>query len=44
VKQEFEKQDELKRSALRATVALLNVPDSSKLFVFSSGFMLYIVG
>ncbi|CAB4029504.1 cullin-associated NEDD8-dissociated 1, partial, partial [Paramuricea clavata] len=28
VKQEFEKQDELKRSALRATVALLNVPDS----------------
>jgi hypothetical protein len=31
VKQEFEKQDELKRSALRATVALLNVPDSSKL-------------
>lgn len=30
VKQEFEKQDELKRSALRGTVALLNVPDSSK--------------
>ena len=30
VKQEFEKQDELKRSALRATVALLNVPDSSE--------------
>ncbi|XP_046857896.1 cullin-associated NEDD8-dissociated protein 1-like [Xenia sp. Carnegie-2017] len=28
VKQEFEKQDELKRSALRATVALLNIPDS----------------
>lgn len=33
VKQEFEKQDELKRSALRATVALLNVPDSSKFFI-----------
>ena len=30
MKQEFEKQDELKRSALRATVALLNIPDSSK--------------
>ena len=33
MKQEFEKQDELKRSALRATVALLNVPDSSKYYV-----------
>ena len=33
VKQEFEKQDELKRSALRATVALLNVPDSSKYYI-----------
>lgn len=30
VKQEFEKQDELKRSALRAVVALLNVPDADK--------------
>ena len=34
VKQEFEKQDELKRSALRATVALLNVPDSSKCLLY----------
>ncbi|XP_048590232.1 cullin-associated NEDD8-dissociated protein 1 [Nematostella vectensis] len=30
VKQEFEKQDELKRSALRAVVALLYIPDSDK--------------
>ncbi|XP_041360629.1 LOW QUALITY PROTEIN: cullin-associated NEDD8-dissociated protein 1-like [Gigantopelta aegis] len=30
VKQEFEKQDELKRSALRAVVALLNIPDADK--------------
>ncbi|KAK7091549.1 cullin-associated NEDD8-dissociated protein 1-like isoform X2 [Littorina saxatilis] len=30
VKQEFEKQDELKRSALRAVAALLNVPDADK--------------
>lgn len=30
VKQEFEKQDELKRSALRAVAALLNVPDAGK--------------
>ena len=30
VKQEFEKQDELKRSALRAVVALLNVPDAGE--------------
>ncbi len=28
VKQEFEKQDELKRSALRAVAALLRIPDS----------------
>ena len=28
VKQEFEKQDELKRSAMRAVVALLVIPDA----------------
>ena len=32
VKQEFEKQDELKRSALRAVAALLSIPDSGKYF------------
>lgn len=31
VKQEFEKQDELKRSALRAFLALLAIPDAGKL-------------
>ena len=30
VKQEFEKQDELKRSAMRAIAALLTVPDSGE--------------
>lgn len=30
VKQEFEKQDELKRSAMRAVAALLAVPDAGK--------------
>ena len=30
VKQEFEKQDELKRSALRAVAALLHIPDSGQ--------------
>ncbi|XP_071804723.1 cullin-associated NEDD8-dissociated protein 1-like [Asterias amurensis] len=30
VKQEFEKQDELKRSAMRAVASLLNIPDSDK--------------
>lgn len=30
VKQEFEKQDELKRSALRAVVALLHIPDAGE--------------
>jgi len=30
VKQEFEKQDELKRSALRAVAALLHIPDADK--------------
>ncbi|CAL1532474.1 unnamed protein product [Lymnaea stagnalis] len=30
VKQEYEKQEELKRSALRAVVALLNIPDADK--------------
>jgi len=28
VKQEYEKQDELKRSALRAVAALLTIPDA----------------
>lgn len=28
VKQEFEKQDELKRSAMRAVAALLTIPDA----------------
>ena len=30
VKQEFEKQDELKRSALRAVAALLSIQDSGE--------------
>jgi len=30
VKQEYEKQEELKRSALRAVSALSNIPDSGK--------------
>ena len=30
VKQEYEKQDELKRSVLRAVVALKNIPDAGK--------------
>jgi cullin-associated NEDD8-dissociated protein 1 len=30
VKQEYEKTDELKRSALRALAALLNIPDAEK--------------
>ena len=30
VKQEFEKQDELKRSAMRAVVALLGIPEAEK--------------
>ena len=33
VKQEFEKQDELKRSALRAFLALLAVSDAGKLMI-----------
>ena len=31
VKQEFEKQDELKRSAMRAIAALLTIPDSGEI-------------
>lgn len=31
VKQEYEKQDELKRSALRAAAALLQIPEAGKL-------------
>jgi len=30
VRQEYEKQDELKRSAMRAVAALLSIPDSDK--------------
>lgn len=30
VKQEYEKQDELKRSAMRAASALLSIPDADK--------------
>lgn len=30
VKQEYEKQDELKRSALRAAAALLQIPEAGK--------------
>ncbi len=30
VKQEFEKQDELKRSAMRAIAALLTIPESGR--------------
>lgn len=30
VKQEFEKQDELKRSAMRAVVALLTIPEAGR--------------
>lgn len=33
VKQEFEKQDELKRSALRAVVALLSIQDSGEFLI-----------
>lgn len=32
VKQEYEKQDELKRSALRAAAALLQIPDAGNAF------------
>jgi hypothetical protein len=35
VKQEYEKQDELKRSALRAVNALLEIPDVGTLALFS---------
>ena len=34
VKQEFEKQEELKRSAMRAVAALLNVPDAGELYLY----------
>ena len=34
VKQEFEKQEELKRSAMRAVAALLNVPDAGELHLY----------
>lgn len=34
VKQEYEKQDELKRSAMRAVAALLTIPDAGKIRYF----------
>ena len=36
VKQEFEKQDELKRSAMRAVAALLTIPESGKMILYSA--------
>lgn len=42
VKQEFEKQDELKRSAMRAIAALLTVPDSGECSVISGLQVVYI--
>ena len=47
VKQEFEKQDELKRSALRAVAALLSIPDSGMwpfLFLLTEDFRLKLMG
>lgn len=41
VKQEFEKQDELKRSAMRAFLALMAIPDADKNHLVSD-FMNYI--
>lgn len=40
VKQEYEKQDELKRSAMRAVAALLTIPDAGKktLYVYILGY------
>ena len=35
VKQEYEKQDELKRSALRAISALCTIPDASKYRIYA---------
>lgn len=34
VKQEFEKQEELKRSALRALYALASIPKAGKILIF----------
>lgn len=39
VKQEFEKQDELKRSAMRAVAALLQIPDAGILTHFGISFL-----
>ena len=36
VKQEFEKQDELKRSAMRAFSSLLHIPDAGKYKTFNN--------
>ena len=41
VKQEYEKQDELKRSAMRAVLALLSISDAGK--SQSIGFLYFIV-
>ena len=42
VKQEFEKQDELKRSAMRAVAALLQIPDAGLIFMSLVSAFLYI--
>lgn len=44
VKQEFEKHDELKRSALRAVCALLTIPDAGRfLVIYINKVILYMV-
>jgi len=43
VKQEFEKQDELKRSAMRAFLALLAIPDAGIKLMTSNLFKLFII-
>lgn len=44
VKQEFEKHDELKRSALRALASLLQIPESGELFFFCSTNYIFSIG
>ena len=41
VKQEFEKQEELKRSAMRAVAALLSVPDAGKFVVVPTTYSVF---
>ena len=41
VKQEFEKQEEMKRSAIRCVVALLAIPDTGKYLSFSLSLSLW---